>query len=194
MLRSKRSAMALAVSCAVALSLGACAKTEEAPQPSWSIQAIAELTTTECYYHNVAKLSHDADNFTGMGYKKMWLEYAGTVDMGIDASKVKISGPDADGVVTIEIPQATVLGEPDVDESTITPDPLTEVGPFTVITPEEKAQMFSDAQQNMKDAAQNDSALLYQAKTRAQEILEQYVKNMGEQLGQTYTVKFVDAE
>ena len=193
MLRSRKTVAALAASCAVALSLGACAKTEEVPQPSWSIQAIAELTTTECYYHNVAKLSHDADNFTGMGYKKMWLEYAGTVDMGIDASKVKISGPDADGVVTIEIPQATVLGEPDVDENSIT-EPLTETGWMTEITPAEKAQMFSDAQKNMKEAAQNDSALLYQAKTRAQEILEQYVKNMGEQLGQTYTVKFVDAE
>lgn len=193
MLRSRRAAVGLVASCALALTLAACSKAEEAPTPSWSIQAIAELTTTECYYHNVAKLSHDADNFTGMGYKKMWLEYAGTVDMGIDASKVKISGPDADGVVTIEIPQATVLGEPDVDENSIT-EPLTETGWMTEITPAEKAQMFSDAQKNMKEAAQNDSALLYQAKTRAQEILEQYVKNVGEQIGKTYTVKFVDAE
>ena len=113
--------------------------------------------------------------------------------MGIDAGKVNISLPDSNGNVVVTIPEATVLGEPDVDETSIT-EPLIETGPFTTITSEEKAQMFADAQKNMREAAENDSALLYQARERAKEIFEQYVKNVGETMGKTYTVEFKDAD
>ena len=196
MRRSRRVAAGLALAVALALPLAACGKSEPAPQPTWSTRAIAELTTTECYYHNVAKLSHDAIidlPFLKIGNKKMWIEYSGIVRLGIDAGKVSISGPDADGVVTVAMSQATILGEPDVDEDTID-EALVDTGWFTSITQEEKVKMFSEAQQTMKEAAENDTQLLFDARERAQEIFEQYVKNVGEQLGQTYTVKFVDAE
>ena len=189
---TKKTTATCAISALLALAtLGCAQKTTE--KPNWSIQPIAELSTTECYYHNVARLSHEAGNFTGYGYKKMWIEYSGTVRMGIDAGKVNISLPDSNGNVVVTIPEATVLGEPDVDETSIT-EPLIETGLFTTITSEEKAQMFADAQKNMREAAENDSALLYQARERAKEIFEQYVKNVGETMGKTYTVEFKDAD
>lgn len=79
-----------------------------------------------------------------------------------------------------------------VDESSIT-EPLVETGWLTELTAEDKLAMFAEAQQKMRDAAESDDALLAQARTRAKDILEQYVKSVGKQIGQDYTVNFVDA-
>lgn len=50
--------------------------------------AICELSTMDCYYHNVAKyFEKDAQKgFLGIGKKdkRFWIEYSGVVQMGID--------------------------------------------------------------------------------------------------------------
>ena len=44
------------------------------------------------------------------------------------------------------------------------------------------------------DSVQSDESLLKQAQQRAQELLEQYVKNVGDAMGKTYEVRFEVAE
>lgn len=184
----------LSLAAACALGLTAC-KEEEQPVPDFSnAQAIAELSTLDVYSHNVAKLSKPGSWLFNHGYKKTWYEYSGTVTLGIDASKVKIGQPNNQNVVTIQIPQAQVLGAPDVDDGSFT-DPITERGFFTDdFTAEEKAQAFSECQDAMLEKISNDDQLLSRARTRAKEILEEYVQNVGESLGQNYTVEFVDVD
>jgi hypothetical protein len=46
----------------------------------------------------------------------------------------------------------------------------------------------------MEETAQENTALLVQAKERAENLIEGYVKNVGEQIGEEYTVEWVDAE
>ena len=46
----------------------------------------------------------------------------------------------------------------------------------------------------MLESVQSDESLLKQAQQRAQELLEQYVKNVGDAMGKTYEVSFVIAE
>lgn len=178
-------------------SLIGCQETEKDVDFS-NAQYIAELASLECSYHNVARFERASDNWLPfnigeIGKKQMWFEYSGIVRFGVDAAKVKVSEPDADGVVTIAIPQAQVLGNLDVDIESMS-DPVTSNGWFTDLTTDEKNRAFSEAQAKMLETASGDDALLYQARERAKTLLEQYVKNAGDAVGKTYSVVWEDAE
>lgn len=159
------------------------------------INSVCELATLKCYYHNVAKAETDASGlfkWLGTGYKKIWTEYSGIVELGIDVNKVSISKPDDNGVVKVSIPDAKILNI-DLDENSMS-EPLTDAGFLTKITKEEETAALAEAQNSMEETAQENMALLVQAKERAKNLIEGYVKNVGEQIGEEYTVEWVDAE
>ena len=191
-----KAAACVAVSFA-AFSFAGCSAPD--PEPDFSnVREVAELTTYECYYHNVVMMDHEKSGFLfgigDIGYKKAWYEYSGIVRVGLDVSKVSVSGPNAADVVTVTIPKAQVLGLPDVDEDSFT-DGLTERGWFTSdFTPDEKNRAFSQAQEAMKEKAEADEDLMFQAQQRAKDILGRYVENTGEALGETYTVEWVELD
>ena len=142
------------------------------------INSVCELATLKCYYHNVAKVETEASGlfkWLGTGYKKIWTEYSGIVELGIDVNKVSISKPDADGVVKITILDAEIL-DVDLDEESMR-EPLTDSGFMTQITKEEETAALAEAQDNMEEIAQANGALLVQAKERAKNLIEGYVKN-----------------
>ncbi len=165
-------------------------------EPDFSgIHSVCELATLKCYYHNVAKEETEASGFfkwLGTGYKKLWIEYSGIVELGIDVSQVSISAPDADGVVRITIPDAEVLNV-DLDEASIG-EPLTDTGLFTKITKEDETKALAAAQNSMEETVKEDEVLLAQAKARAKKLIEGYVNNVGEQIGEEYTVEWEDPE
>lgn len=70
---------------------------------------VCELATLRYYYHNVSELQNEASRLFGYGYKKLWMEYGGMVEIGINAHEVVISAPNAEGVVSIYVPEAKVL-------------------------------------------------------------------------------------
>lgn len=113
-------------------------------------------------------------------------------ELGIDVNKVSISKPDASGVVKIIIPNAEILSV-DLDQDSMS-EPLTETGFMTEITKEEETAALAESQRNMKETAKANGALLVQAKERAKNLLEGYVKNVGEQIGEKYTVEWVEIE
>lgn len=65
---------------------------------------------------------------------------------------------------------------------------------MTEITKEEETAALAEAQDNMEETAQANGALLVQAKERAKNLIEGYVKNVGEQIGEEYTVEWVEIE
>lgn len=65
---------------------------------------------------------------------------------------------------------------------------------MTEITKEEETAALAEAQDNMEKTAQANGALLVQAKERAKNLIEGYVKNVGEQIGEEYTVEWVEIE
>lgn len=169
-----------------------CGSQKQKPDFS-SIKSVCELSTLKCYYHNVAtyeKNAHGLLKVFGSGYKKIWIEYSGIVNLGIDINKVDISEPDTNNVITIKIPNAEVQST-SLDKSTLS-EPLTDKGVFTKITTEEKTEALSSAQQNMKETAQKDTSLLAQAKEHAKLILQGYINNLGEEFNEEYTIKWVD--
>ena len=167
-------------------------------EPTFEVKAISELATLRCYYHNVGELRRDAKKWSkflgnhGIGYKKAWIEYTGIVTYGIDVNKVKIDGPDDNNVVTIAIPEAEIQSV-DLDEESMS-EPYTEAGFFTEVTTEEKTKLVAAEQEKMKEVAEADESLKNRAQEHAKKILESYVINVGDSIGQTYTVEFVKAE
>ena len=179
------------------LCLTGCADTkEEKKEADFSaIQSVCELATLKCYYHNVAKSETEASGlfkWLGTGYKKIWTEYSGIVELGVDVSKVSVSKPSKDGVVKVTIPDAEILSV-DLDEDSMG-EPLTDTGFMTKITKEEETEALAEAQNHMEETANENGNLLNQAKERAKSLIEGYVKNVGEQIGKEYTVEWVDAK
>ena len=171
-----------------------------------SVNAICELATLRSYYHNVVVCEEEPsgavktistvllwpfDRLAKTGYKQFWMEYSGIVETGIDASRIQINSPTADGVVEIYVPDARVLSVY-ADEDSLS-EPLTERGLFTTITGEEQARAFAKAQSAMREQAEGDTALLSRAKNNAKILLEQYVRRTGRGTGAEYSVRWIDA-
>ena len=161
------------------------------------ISKICELATLKCYYHDVAEFQKDPDGLFKYGLfkfgaKKMWMEYNGIVKIGKDVGKVRVEEPTKDGIIRIFIPEATIL-EVNVDKDTMS-DPIEDNGVFTEVTIEEKAQVFSESQATMRENAGSDTRLLNQARNNAKEILKRYIVNVGKQIGQDYTVEWIEEE
>lgn len=160
-----------------------------------SVDKICELATLKCYYHDVAEYEKQAEGIFKYrpfkyGYKKVWIEYDGIVDVGIDVSDVQINEPDRKGIVRIYVPDAKILSV-SADKDTMS-EPLADKGIFTKITAEDKNKAFADAQATMQKNAEADAGMLAQAKNNAKELLEQYVINVGEQTGKTYKVEWLE--
>lgn len=177
------------VSCS---SCGNTKKQTREPQVS-EMKSICELATMDCYYHNVAKYKEeDASGF--LFWKKdkhFWIEYAGIVTIGIDASLVDIEVEDEK--VTIEIPPAKILSCK-VDDSTLSEDSFIIDKNSAKIDAQDQTEVFKVAQDNMRESAAKDSALLSNAQERAKKLLEDYVNNIGELIGKQYQIEWVYLE
>lgn len=179
----------------VVLCLTGCGKETQTADFS-GVTSVCELATLKCYYHNVAKAETEASGIFAKwlktGYKKIWTEYSGIIEYGIDISQVTVSEPDKNGVVTVTMPDAQVLNI-DVDEDSLG-TPLTDTGFLTSVTTEEKTTTLAGAQEAMEQQAKENTEMLSQAKARAKTLIEEYIKNVGESIGEEYTVEWKDAE
>ena len=179
----------------VVLCLTGCGKEIQTADFS-GVTSVCELATLKCYYHNVAKAETEASGIFAKwlktGYKKIWTEYSGIIEYGIDISQVTVSEPDKNGVVTVTMPDAQVLNV-DVDEDSLG-TPLTDTGFLTSVTTEEKTTTLAGAQEAMEQQAKENTEMLSQAKARAKTLIEEYIKNVGESIGEEYTVEWKDAE
>ena len=179
----------------VVLCLTGCGKETQTADFS-GVTSVCELATLKCYYHNVAKAETEASGIFAKwlktGYKKIWTEYSGIIEYGIDISQVTVSEPDKNGVVTVTMPDAQVLNV-DVDEDSLG-TPLTDTGFLTSVTTEETTTTLAGAQEAMEQQAKENTEMLSQAKARAKTLIEEYIKNVGESIGEEYTVEWKDAE
>lgn len=174
-----------------------CGKKEaepEEPKPvikESQMKEIAELSTLECSFHNVAKFSQkDASGW--LWWKKdknFWVEYTGIVRIGIDISRVKMT---IDGTnVNIAIPEAQIQ-VCKVDESTFNEDSFIVADGSAKPSADDSINAMKEAQKEMLEAVSSDNRLLESARDRAKQLLEDYVRNIGKLSGIDYTVTFTD--
>ena len=186
--------MCILISAVLTLSLAACSDTEPAPvdmEPKTSqMKAICELAVMDCYYHNVAKYElKDAEGFLWWTKdKNFWIEYSGVVTIGIDVSRVTV---EVDGTkVTISIPAAEVLRYT-VDSSSLTKDSYIVAKDSAAIEAEDEIAAFSVAQADLEATASQDTALLASAQQQAQQLLEDYITNIGKATGKSYSIEWI---
>ena len=186
--------MCILISAVLTLSLAACSDTEPAPvdmEPKTSqMKAICELAVMDCYYHNVAKYElKDAEGFLWWTKdKNFWIEYSGVVTIGIDVSRVTV---EVDGTkVTISIPAAEVLRYT-VDSSSLTEDSFIVAQDSAAIEAEDEVYTFADAQAKLEETASQDTALLVSAQQQAQQLLEDYITNIGKATGKSYSIEWI---
>lgn len=164
----------------------ACGQTAAGPDVI-QMKAICELATKECYFHNVAKCPAEK-GFLGIETKsELWIEYDGTVKLGIDASLVSIEVNDTQ--VTITISKAKVLScKTDLSKAIY----IWDKGLFNPTGGgEDEVSALAAAESALKAAAESNTMLLNEAQTRAQILLEEYVENIGDVTGINYTVRWV---
>lgn len=177
----------MAVMCFMCMS---CEKKEvnDVAEPKVSqMKAICELSVMDCYYHNVAKYFEE-DASGALLWKKdkeFWIEYSGIVRIGIDASQVQIQVEDNN--VEITMPKAKVMNCK-VDPDSLSSDSFIVASDSAKVEADDQKKAFEEAQKNMEEEASSDSALLAMAQQRAQNLLEEYVKNVGNVVGKQYTI------
>lgn len=178
----------------LSFSFASCTKAETSlPQGQVSqvqMKAICELATIKCYYHNVAK--YREEDATGMLLwkkdKHFWVEYSGTVKVGIDASLLVVEVKE--NSVTITIPEAKVLGA-DVDKTSLTEESFIVDKKSADISADDQTRVFSEAQANMVSTASKDTALLANAQQTAKKLLEEYIANIGKAVEKEYSVEWI---
>ena len=157
-----------------------------------SVDKICELATLRCFYHNVAEYEKSGSGLLRIGaygHKKLWIEYDGIIDVGIDASRVQINPPDSTGLVRVYVPEAMILGI-SADEKSL--GTVMDTGLFTKISAQERSDVFSKAQSDMKESARTDSSTLTQAHRNAKQLIKQYIISVGVQTGREFTVEWLD--
>ncbi len=193
--------LALVLSVLTILSCTACGAKEAeetktnntAPKIS-QMKSICELAVMECYYHNVAKFTEkDASGWwLWKKDKHFWIEYNGKVKLGIDASLVTMEINDNE--ITITMPPATVQSCT-IYESSLSKDSYIVDANSADITAEDEVKAFNEAQTKLEETAAADTSLLSEAQTRAQTLLEDYIKNIGNSVGKEYIInwKYLDS-
>ena len=197
-LNKNRKIKRLAAFCLVFCMLfSACGKQEEAPKEDLSLtqmKSICELATLKTYYHNVAKLTKEKDVLWWDTTAELWIEYSGIVKLGVDITNLDMQVDQ--NQVTITMPKAEVLSC-QVDQTSLDKDSYytnREGLGAEKINADDQTEAIKTAQENMLENVESDDSLLQQAQNRAQDLLEQYVKNVGDAMGKTYEVSFVSAE
>jgi len=159
------------------------------------IRKISNLATLECYYHNVAKsVQKKGSGILNIGEKdrKYWLEYTGVVRIGIDMSLVKMEIKNNE--IVISLPKAKVLS------SNVLKDDYDKTSIYTSddswfnknkITAESQKKAITDAQNQMLEEVNKNTSLFAQAEERAEELIKNYIVQLGEISGIEYQVKFV---
>lgn len=161
-----------------------------------AMREIAELATVECYFHNVAKSDRELNpewyEFWEKKNMRFWVEYEGIVTIGIDVSKLKVEVSE-NNVVTITMPEAVVL-DATVNQESLNNDSFYFDPNAKKPSPEEQSEAYRQAQNNMKETAENNRALMLSAQDNAKELLENYVKSVGEAIGVDYTIEWIYIE
>ena len=153
------------------------------------LHSICKLATVEVFYHNVGTAVIPAQKgLTHVGEKdrKYWVEYTGSAKIGIDASKIsaKIDGEN----ITIVMPKAEILNEPQWDSQNAkvytSPDSFNS----NAISSDKKDSTVNDAQKEMRTQILENNELCVRAEDNARGIIDSFVEKMSEINGVKYHI------
>ena len=161
------------------------------------IRQICELVTVECNYHNVAKSTKSPgiglEHF-GETERTFWIEYMATAEISYDASKITMDVDGSEITITLPRPQVTCKVDPDSwneNSYVISQDQLIQKNPITAA---DQTKAINLAQAEMIQQIRGNSSLINTAKLQAQELIKNYIDQIGEITGVQYHITWKDAE
>ncbi len=190
----RKISLILIISLILSILLSGCSEEKKVVEkPSITqIRSICNLATLECYYHNVAKSTKKAGS--GLSHigeidREFWIEYTGSAKIGIDMSKVTMQVKEEK--ISVFIPEAKLLS---INIKQIDKDSFIYSGDSwfnnNEITAEDETKAIKKAQENMKKTVVNNSSLMMNAQNRAKDLIESYIKNLGEISGVKYKIEW----
>lgn len=169
-------------------------KIEDLAENIKKIELTGNLVTYKAYYHNVVE--YDKEAGSGITHlfekdRKLFMEYTGTIKLGIDLSKVKIDVKANE--VNVFIPKAKIIGEPNVDKNDFRAENFIESKDGinkNEITVEDASGAFDKAQKNIKDSASKDEELLSLAQKRAKVVIEENIREFSKLNDNQYVINW----
>lgn len=165
---------------------------ENVPQLD-AVKNICQLATLECRYHNVAKSKKAAgEGLLHLGEKErfFWIEYTGVAEISFNLDELKMDFDDTNIIITLPEPQVSCKVDSATwtqDSYVISDDQWIQKNP---ITADDQTQAVNEAQLAMEENIRNNSSLLNTAKQQAKELITNYITQIGEAAGVTYTVSW----
>lgn len=161
------------------------------------VKMICELATLECRYHNVAKSVKEAG--TGLSHfgekeRIFWIEYTGIAEISFKIEDLKMRQDGTNIIITLPEPYVSCRVDSDSwtqDSYVISDDRWIQKNP---ITANDQVQAVNEAQAVMEENIRNNSSLLNTAKLQAKELIENYIAQIGEATGITYTISWEEEE
>lgn len=179
-----------------ALCLTGCGKgnIKELSENIKKMELTGNLVTYKAYYHNVVE--YEKEKGSGITHlfekdRKMFIEYTGTIKLGINLTDVKIDVNDDE--INVFVPMAKVIGEPNVDKNNFKEENFIESKEGinkNKITADDSAEVFNKAQKSIKENASKDKELLSLAQKRARVILEESIKEFSQIDDSKYTINW----
>ncbi len=152
-----------------------------------------ELTTLECYYHNVAKGTKDpGDGLINAGQiqRKFYIEYTGKATFSFDTSKIEI---EENGLnVKIKLPEPMINCNPDSFDLTRSVENRDTGLIKNPIKDKDWKKAIEEADAKMEESAKSNSPLKNQAVEQAKAIIENQIKNIGLITEKNYNVTWVE--
>lgn len=160
------------------------------------IRNICELATLKCTYHNIAKSTKPAgEGLLDFGKKerKFWIDYQGTVEISFDVSKMDMEQDGADIRITLPEPTLTCsIVEGSWNSDSYITEPDNKFFQKNPITADDQTQAISNAQEDMKEQVRNDSSLVKTAQGQAEDLIRNYIGQIGALTGTEYKVTFTE--
>ena len=161
------------------------------------IRQICELVTVECTYHDVAKSTKSPGiglEHIGETERVFWIEYTATAEISYDVSKIQMDIDGSEVTITLPRPKVTCKVNPDSwneNSYVISQDQMIQKNP---ITADDQTKAINLAQAEMILQIRGNSSLLNTARLQAQELIKNYIDQIGEFTGIQYHITWKDAE
>lgn len=149
-----------------------------------NIELTGDLVVQKVYYHNVAEYTKEKDD--GILHifdtdRELWVEYTGTVELGIDLTKVKIETKG--NKIEVFIPKTKILTpsiEQKASDSFKIYDSKDGLLNSNNLTMTDSTKAVKEAQEEMLDTVKKDTQLLRTAQLRSKNLIEERISIFSE--------------
>lgn len=159
------------------------------------------LAVLSCSYHNVLKTTKEKTKFIFWKADCEYLiEYDGEYKIGIDADKLNVEMKGKKGnkvIVEINMPQAILAEDPTIDRESFKEyafryikDDIIQPSEKFDLTNDELSTLIREAQAEMRETIEKDKINYSYAVNLAKNKIENYIYEVGNQIGVTYEIKW----